>query len=61
MESLIWAAASMLGILELRALAPGDLRIGVFADLIFFFPSLLMSLISVAAITYLWSTRKSYS
>jgi len=61
MESLIWAAASMLGILELRALAPGDPRIGVFADLIFFFPSLLMSLISVAAITYLWSTRKSYS
>ena len=43
MESLIWAAASMLGIFELRALAPGDPRIGVFADLIFFFPSLLMS------------------
>ena len=59
MESLIWAAASMLGILELRALAPGEPRIGVFADLIFFFPSLMMSLVSVAAITYLWSTREN--
>lgn len=59
MESLIWAAASMLGILELRALAPGEPRIGVFADLIFFFPSLMMSLVSVAAITFLWSTREN--
>ena len=59
MESLIWAAASMLGILELRALAPGEPRIGVFADLIFFFPSLMMSLVSVAMITYLWSTREN--
>ena len=58
MESLIWAAASMLGILELRALAPGEPRIGVYADLIFFFPSLMMSLVSVATITYLWSSSR---
>lgn len=60
MEALIWAAASMLGILELRALAPGDPRIGVFADLIVFFPSLILSLASVAVITYLWNTRKDF-
>ena len=60
MEALIWAAASMLGILELRALAPGDPRIGVFADLIIFFPSLILSLASVAVITYLWNTRKDF-
>ncbi|QKJ25605.1 DUF4436 family protein [Aquiluna borgnonia] len=60
MESLIWAAASMLGILELRALAPGDPRIGVLADLFIFFPSLILSLASVAGITYLWNTRKNF-
>lgn len=60
MEALIWAAASMLGILELRALAPGDPRIGVYADLIVFFPSLILSLASVAVITYLWNTRKDF-
>ena len=58
MESLIWAAASMLGILELRALAPGDPRIGILADLIIFFPSLILSLASVAGITFLWNTRR---
>ena len=61
MEALIWAAASMLGILELRALAPGAPRIGVYADLVVFFPSLMMSLFSVSVITYLWSTRRSVS
>ena len=60
MEALIWAAASMLGILELRALAPGDPRIGVYADLLIFFPSLILSLASVAVITYLWNTRKDF-
>lgn len=60
MEALIWAAASMLGILELRALAPGDPRIGVYADLVIFFPSLILSLASVAVITYLWNTRKDF-
>jgi hypothetical protein len=60
MEALIWAAASMLGILELRALAPGDPRIGVYADLVIFFPSLILSLASVAVITYLWNTRRDF-
>lgn len=60
MESLIWAAASMLGILELRALAPGDPRIGILADLVIFFPSLILSLASVAGITYLWNTRRNF-
>ena len=60
MESLIWAAASMLGILELRNLAPGAPRIGVFADLVIFFPSLILSLSSVAVITYLWNTRRNF-
>jgi hypothetical protein len=60
MESLIWAAASMLGILELRNLAPGEPRIGVLADLVIFFPSLILSLTSVAVITYLWNTRKNF-
>lgn len=60
MESLIWAAASMLGILELRNLAPGEPRIGVLADLVIFFPSLILSLTSVAVITYLWNTRRNF-
>jgi hypothetical protein len=59
MESLIWAAASMLGILELRNLAPGSPRIGILADLVIFFPSLILSLASVAGITYLWNTRRN--
>lgn len=59
MEALIWAAASMLGILELRNLAPGSPRLGVLADLLIFYPSLILSLASVAGITYLWNTRRN--
>lgn len=58
MNALVWAAASMLGILELRAFTPGSPRVGVYADLFFFFPALMMSLMAVVTITFLWSTRE---
>lgn len=60
MNALIWAAASILGILDLRSVAPGSPRIGVFADLLFFFPPLLLSLACTVVLAYFWTVRKSW-
>lgn len=60
MNALIWAAASILGILDLRSVAPGNPRIGVFADLLFFFPPLLLSLACTVVLAYFWTVRKSW-
>jgi hypothetical protein len=60
MDALTWAAALLLGIVQLRMLAPGDPRIGVYADLVVYFPALILSLAALAGTTYLWNTRKDF-
>lgn len=60
MNALIWAAASILGILDLRAVAPGEPRVGVFGDLMFFFPPLFLSLACTVVLAYFWTVRKSW-
>jgi hypothetical protein len=51
---LIWAAAAVLGLLQLRSMAPGNPRIGIAADIFFFFPSLFLILASMVAAASLW-------
>ena len=59
MNTMVWSAASILGVLQLRSVAPGNPRIGILADNLFFFPSLALMLACGVVMTYLWSTRDS--
>jgi hypothetical protein len=51
------AAVTLPGIIQLRLLAPGEPRLGVVADNLFFLPSLVLMLLCVVVIAYLWSFR----
>ena len=60
MQALIWAAASVLGTVQLRDILPGRPRIGIAIDFIFFFPTLLIGLISSLLLTTLWIRRDDW-
>ncbi len=60
MEALTWVAALLLGIVQLRMLTPGNPRIGVYADLVVYFPALILSLAALAGTTYFWNTRRDF-
>ena len=53
-QTLVWSAATALGVVQLRDILPGRPRIGIAMDFIFFFPTLLISLISSLMITSIW-------
>lgn len=57
LDALVWAAVTLPGIIQLRLLAPGEPRLGVVADNLFFLPSLVLMLVCVVVIAYLWSFR----
>lgn len=57
LDALVWAAVTLPGIIQLRLLAPGEPRLGVVADNLFFLPSLVLMLLCVVVIAYLWSFR----
>lgn len=59
MDTMVWSAAEILGVLELRNVAPGNPRIGILADNLFLFQSLTLMPACGVAMTYLWSTRDS--
>lgn len=56
-NSLIWASASVLGMLQLRSMMPGSPRIGILADYLFYFPALALVLYSMVALTYAWASN----
>lgn len=60
MQALVWSAASVLGTIQLRDILPGNPRIGISMDFLFFFPSLLIGLISSLLITGLWIRRDDW-
>ena len=60
MQALVWSAASVIGIVQLRQLYPNSPRIGIGLDFIFFFPSLIASLISSVVLTVMWVTREDF-
>jgi hypothetical protein len=60
MQALVWSAASVLGTIQLRDILPGNPRIGISMDFLFFFPSLLIGLISSLLITGIWISRDDW-
>ena len=60
MQSLIWSAATTLGIVQLRQIYPNSPRIGIGLDFIIFFPSLIASLLSSMVFTWAWIHRDDF-
>ena len=60
MQALVWSAATVLGTVQLRDILPGRPRIGVGMDFVFFFPTLLVGLISSLLITTIWIRRDDW-
>lgn len=61
MQALVWSAATVLGTVQLRDILPGNPRIGIAMDFIFFFPTLLIGLISSLMITSIWIKRDDWA
>ena len=60
MQALVWSAATVLGTVQLRDILPGRPRIGIGMDFVFFFPTLLVGLISSLLITTIWIRRDDW-
>jgi len=61
LQVLVWAAASILGYIELRKSLPGDPRLGIAVDYLFYFPALLTSALVALLTTHVWSNRSDFS
>lgn len=59
-QALIWAAASVLGSLQIRELFPGRPPLGIAIDYFFFFPALVINMLVVIVITASWSRRTDF-
>lgn len=59
-QALIWAAASVIGSLQIRELFPGSPPLGIALDYFVFFPSLLINMLVVLVITASWSRRADF-
>ncbi len=60
MTALIWAAASILGITQMRQLVPGEPRLGILLDLYSFFPSLIICIASSVILAITWVRRENF-
>ena len=60
MTALIWAAASILGITQMRQLVPGEPRLGILLDLYCFFPSLIICIASSVILAITWVRRENF-
>lgn len=60
MTALIWAAASILGITQMRQLVPGEPRLGILLDLYIFFPSLIICIMSSVILAVTWVRRENF-
>jgi hypothetical protein len=60
MTALIWAAASILGITQMRQLVPGEPRLGILLDLCSFFPSLIICVASSVILAITWVRRENF-
>lgn len=61
LTALVWSAASILGAIQLRDLIPGNPGIGTFLDFLFFYPALLLSILSIAILSIFWVKRENYA
>ena len=60
MTALVWAAASILGITQMRQLVPGEPRLGILLDLYSFFPSLIICIASSVILAINWVRRENF-
>jgi len=60
MTALVWAAASILGITQMRQLVPGEPRLGILLDLYSFFPSLIICIVSSVILAINWVKRENF-
>jgi len=60
LQVLVWAAASVLGYVQLRESFPGDPRLGIAIDYLFYFPALLTSAVVALLTTHIWSNRNDF-
>jgi hypothetical protein len=60
MTALIWAAASILGITQMRELVPGQPRLGIMLDIYIFFPSLIICILSSVILAVTWVRRENF-
>jgi hypothetical protein len=61
LQALVWAAATVLAMVNVRDLLPGRPRIGIMLDFVVFFPSLVASLVSASVLAILWQTREDFA
>jgi hypothetical protein len=60
LSSLTWTAALTYSLISLRGLMPGDPPIGIFVDKIFYFPSLILTLICSLWVLMTWVRRDDF-
>jgi hypothetical protein len=60
LSSLTWTAALTYSLISLRGLMPGDPPIGIFVDKIFYFPSLILTLICSLWVLVTWVRRDDF-
>jgi hypothetical protein len=60
LTSLTWTAALTYSLISLRGLMPGDPPIGIFVDKLFYFPSLILTLICSLWVLVTWVRRDDF-
>ncbi len=60
LSSLTWAAALTYSLISLRGLMPGSPPIGIFVDKIFYFPSLILTLLCSLWVLVTWVRREDF-
>lgn len=60
MSALIWSAASVLGTIQLRNVFPGAPRLGIVADYLSFFPTMIICMVVALVITVSWIGRDDF-
>ena len=58
--ALVWAAAQILGLFQLRELLPGDPREGILLDLYIFYPGVLISLSCAMVLSIAWVKKDDF-
>ena len=58
--ALVWAAAQVLGLYQLRELLPDEPRFGILLDLLIFFPGVMVSILCAAILAIFWVKRDSF-
>lgn len=58
--ALVWAAAQILGLFQLRELLPGDPREGILLDLYIFYPGVIISLSCATVLSIVWVKKNNF-